>query len=601
MRTAFPLLFFLMTTMALGQKSEELIPKEAVTVFSINNVEVINKISVDQLISYDFMDEIHQELFDGSTDNKSLKDAGIDFDSRINIFYGKNPFFEVSGFTFGIKNEAALFKVFDDFEPLNTPFPDAKIYGSFFNNLVIKNQSALLIRIEPIESFVLTITDSIWFSRGNVSPYYNGFDEDWEDLSDEELIKQDLQFDLNEKNYNELRDSVQFDLQTKYTEEVMQGLLKDHLNLVGSAPQFKAVLEHPVAGVFYMDNERNFDRAKNLWYIKTVLPTLYLDIQELYEGNVITGDLVLNEQSIDFNLTASYSEPLGSIYMEMNDAKFDKKIGRYIKKDQSAYFTYNINFEKAYEKAYEVVIPILSKEKNVELSLNVLMLKLANEYINKDALFDTYKGTLFGTFNGVKKVKTRKIEFFYNEDTFEYGERETDAEEDMPIFTIGFTTARPDVPELILQHLSDVTSRFEKSEHYWVYQKAIFDSAPLYMINADGLFILTNDQDLAENHYDGYGKEGLSKKELKAISKGGTMSGVADLKAVASQFPIDFLAPEQQPLMESLKGKSGRMALKSGETTLDHTKLSLSYTFEGEENAGKHLLDMLNTLYLITK
>jgi hypothetical protein len=444
------------------------------------------------------------------------------------------------------------------------------------------------------------MTDSIWFSRGNLSPYYQGFDQN-EAFSDDELMSQDISYELLEKNYNELRDSIQYVLQHQYLSEVFRGLFQDGKSLYSLSQPFRDVLLHPVAGVFYMDNERNFDRAKNLWYLKSVLPSLYLDIQELYQGNIITGDLVLGAQSIDFNITASYSEPLGSIYLEMNDAKFDKHIAKYIKEDQSAYFTYTINLEHAYNKAYEIVLPLLEKEKNIDLSMNVLTLKLANAFINKDAVFDAYKGCMFGTFNGVKKVKTRKIEFFYNEETFEYGERETDAEEEMPIFTLGFTTGRPDVPELILEHLSTITSNFEKTPTYWVYNKAIFDAAPLYMINTDGLFILTNDEDLAKNHPGGYGKAGLSNNTLKTIKKAGSMSGFANLKAVANQFPADFLLPEQVPLMESLQGKSGTMSLRSGKTTLKNTEISLSYGFESSEDSGKHLLDMLNTLYLLTK
>jgi hypothetical protein len=600
MKYVLPILSCLFITIGFSQQSESLIPKEAVTVFSINNVELLDKIGVDELIKYDFMDEIHQELFDGSTDNKSLKDAGINFDQRLNIFYGKNLRYEVSGFTFGIKDKGALFKVFDDFDAINSPYPGAEAYGSFFNNLAIKGNNGLLIRVEPIESYVLEVTDSIWFSRGNLSPYYNAFELD-DEISEEELLSQDLAFDAIEKNYNELRDSVEFMIQKAYLSEVLSGLLIKGDNLINTSPAFRELLLHPVAGVFYMDNERNFDRAKNLWYLKTVLPTLYLNIQELYEGNIITGDLLLRDQEIDFNITAKYSEPLGSIYTEMNQIKFDNRICRYIKNDQSAYFAYNINLKKAYEKAYEIVLPMLAKEKNAELSLNVLLLKLANEYINKDALFDTYKGTMFGTFNGIKKVKTRKIEFFYNEQTFEYGERETDAEEDMPIFTLGITTARPDIPELILEHFSQITSKFEKKENYWIYKNAIFETAPLYILNLNGLIICTNDEDLAENHHLGYGTERIDKRQIKALKAGGSLNASIDLKSVASQFPLDFIAPEQQPLMESLKGKSGKLILKSNETSKEQTTMSVVYSFDEKEFAGKHLLDMLNTLYLLTK
>jgi len=75
-----------------AQQSEMLVPKEASTVFSINNINLLKKMSLDKLVTYDFMEEIHQELFDGSTSGKTLKDAGLDFDQRLNIFYGKTDF-----------------------------------------------------------------------------------------------------------------------------------------------------------------------------------------------------------------------------------------------------------------------------------------------------------------------------------------------------------------------------------------------------------------------------------------------------------------------------------------------------------------------------
>jgi len=80
------LFFYLLIVISFSfsaQNSETLIPKDAVTVFSINNINLLQKISIDELISYEFMEEIHQELFDGSTSGKTLKDAGLDFDQKI--------------------------------------------------------------------------------------------------------------------------------------------------------------------------------------------------------------------------------------------------------------------------------------------------------------------------------------------------------------------------------------------------------------------------------------------------------------------------------------------------------------------------------------
>lgn len=103
--------FISIYTLFSAQKSETLIPKDAVTVFSINNINLLQKISIDELISYEFMEEIHQELFDGSTSGKTLKDAGLDFDQRFNIFMVNliNVSFQASPLELKIKNKCFLY------------------------------------------------------------------------------------------------------------------------------------------------------------------------------------------------------------------------------------------------------------------------------------------------------------------------------------------------------------------------------------------------------------------------------------------------------------------------------------------------------------
>ena len=165
------LLVLILNNLTLFAQSEKLIPQNAVTVFSINNLNLLQKISMDELVKYDFMEEVHQELFDGSTSEKTLKDAGIDFNQRLNVFYGKSDNYELSGFTFGVKNSTSLFEVFDDFTEIYSNYSDVRQYGSFFNNLIIKDNTALLVRIEPSTESIDAQTDSIWYERGNEYPF----------------------------------------------------------------------------------------------------------------------------------------------------------------------------------------------------------------------------------------------------------------------------------------------------------------------------------------------------------------------------------------------------------------------------------------------
>ncbi len=608
----------LLTGHIFSQFSEDLIPKEAVTVFSVNNIKLLQKISIDDLVKYEFMEEVQQELFDGSTSNKTLKDAGLDFDQKLNVFYGKTEDYEISGFTFGIKDKEQLFVVFDDFEKLESPFEGVEFYGSFFNNLIIKDASALLVRIEPTEERIADKTDSIWYSRGLEYPWINyvsdpGLEEDFIDELPEEsdmeyydLSVDDVpiidEMDPNQKNYFELRDSVQMEMQAELLKNLCEDLLVSHINLKTADPRFAQQLTHESEGVFYLDNSRNIQKANGLWYFQTMFPNLYDDIREIYNENVLLGDLLLNDNNIQFVMDAKYGEKLGSIYEKMNDSKFDKNVIKYIPKSNTAYFTYNVNMREAYEQAYKIIMPMLQDKRDPQISANVLTLELINEFVNKDALFGTYKGSMFGTFNGIKKVKTTKIVFDYDEETFEYSETEEEAEEDMPIFTIGFTTERGDIPMKVLKHLSRLTSRFKDMGEYWVYEDAILGAAPLYMISKNGLFIFTNDEDLALNHSSGYGAEGISKKDAKKSKKSGFMYAQIDWANAIDRFPRDFFNARQNEIIDAMRGKTGIMELTSSKTSINGTQFNLEYNYQGSfENSGKYLLDLLNSLYVITK
>ncbi|MGV3612934.1 MAG: hypothetical protein ACO1N0_18385 [Fluviicola sp.] len=612
-----------------GQKSEDIIPKDAVTVFSLNNITILQKVSMDELVSYDFMTELQSELFDGSTQGKTLKDAGIDFNQKMNIFYGKNPEFEISGFTFGISDKEKLFSVFDDFDRKESLVAGTEYYNNYFNHLMIQGNVGLLIRVDTDQGKLTEITDSIWVSRGFELPWMEDeyYDEEQMDTYDEEELTDDdptmneegdeveeiIEEEVDEtpiavdetsdlfKNYYELRDSIESEYSRKRLLLITEELFAQKINLKGKDARLAAQLTHTSDGIFYLDNSRNFKNTNSLFYLQAMFPDLYKDLNDLYTGNVMLGDIVLNAKSIDLKVEANYGDGLGSIYEELNSAKFDKNVLKYIPKNNTGFFTYKIDLKKGYEKAYEVIMPILSEEKNARISANVLTIELLNDFINTDEVFNTYKGSMFGTFNGIKRVKTKRVEFFYDEETFEYGEKEIEAEEDMPIFTLGFTTGRPDIPNKILKHMARITSQFKNMGDYWVYEEAILNSVPLYMINKNGLFIFTNDEDLAKNHSNGYGTDAISGTPAKNAAKSGSMYAYMNLGDMISRLPETILNDHRFDVLASMKGKKGEVEVISTKTTRQKTTYNLTYRFDGTfDNAGKYLLDLVNTAYLVS-
>ena len=605
----FFLYFFLVISSLLySQKSESLVPKDALTVFSINNINLLQDISLDELINYEFMEEIHQELFDGSTAGKSIKEAGINFDQKLNVFFGKANKCQISGFSFGIKDKKQFFTAFDDFSSLTYPnLNGIDIYSSFVNNLIIKDDIALLIRVEPDMPYVHQLTDSIWYARGLENPfeYQDSLDELIlnEKIFDEEIDAQilfpDASSDPNEKNYYELMDSIISVLQNENLINILDELFIKNINLLESNPHFKSQLNHTVEAVFFLDNSQNYS-SDEIWSPLFILPILNKDLKDLFSGNIILGDIFIIENKVEFDFKILYNDKLGGIYQELSDSKFDSKVIKYIPESSTAYFTLNLNLSKGYEKAFKIIMPLFEKSTDTEVAKKALTIELFNEFVNKEALFGTCKGSMFGYFNGIKKIKTKKIEFVYDEN-LEYIAQTAEAEEDMPIFTFGLSIERDDIPEKILKHIVKENQKVVNMGNYWRYDNAILDAAPIYLISRNSLFLITNDEDLAINNVNGYGNKSISYSKIKKAMSSNFIYSFVDMETTLNRFPLEVLGPEENQAIQSLLGKTGVIELKSNKPTNKSANMKLIYSnFEGEK-AGIHLLDLINSIYVVSK
>lgn len=611
-------------TFVYSQQSEDLIPTNAISVFSINSSNLLQKISLNDLVKYDFMEDIHQELFDGSTSGKTLKESGIDFDEKFNVFFGKGQRYEVSGFTFGVANEDQLFVVFDDFEQQKSDYDGTELYNSYFNHLVISESTGIMIRVTANYKFIQELTDSLWMARGNDYPWYNNayyesveetveaartveFTEDMETAENtvtptENPTLPEADEDPTQNNYFELRDSLEMVYNDAFLKEVLDDLFIKKNNLKKSSALFSNQLTHESEGTFYFDNSR-YNRLGRYNYYRPFYSSLYRYIDELYEKNTIVGDIVLNDGSINLEVDANYNEKLGSIYTKMSSAKFDKNVLKYIHKDNRTFFTYNINLREAYEQAYKIVTPLLEESENERALETLISLEIFDEFANKDALFDTYRGSMFGCYSGIQKVKTKKIVFDYDDETFEYTEREEEAEEDMPIFTIGFSSKNAAFSEKILKRIETISRKeIYKKGNVWIIEKGMMDAAPLYIIVKNELFIFTNNEDLAINHSDGYGADALSKTLSKKAKNSPFLFGYADLGKAIEELPSGLFNSKENELVELLKGRSGQVEITSSDISSEKASFNLDYTFDGEnEDAAIYILDLINSLYVNLK
>ncbi len=630
MKIKFIFTFLLFTTVLFGQNSENLVPKDAASVFSINNISLFQKISLDELVKYEFMEEVQQELFDGSTSGKTLKESGFDFDQKFNVFYGNGDDYEVAGFTFGIADKAMLFEVFDDFQPMESEYPGVEFYISYFNRIAIKGNAGVLYRVTPNDRFVNDITDSVWYANGNEYPWYDDFYDEinWDEFEEEQT--EEVEFfdemeieentsnpietedeelpaasaDPTEKTYYEFRDSIELMLQLQFLKKVNDELFIEGKSLISEDKRFAARLSNTAEGTFYIDNSRTIRKDYDIRYMRLHYPTLYNDLYEVYKDNLITGELTITDHSIEMHMDANYGEKLGSIYEKLTDTKFDKKFFNYVHKDNSGFFTYRVNLRAAYEQAYDVIVPILEREaeNTKDMAYSLLLIEIMDEFLNKDAIFDTYKGGMFASYSGIKKVKTKKVIFDYDDETFEYTEQTVEAEEDMPIFTTGFSTYRSDIASKLLARICKIAPNWTKHENYIEIENGMLNAAPLYLIVNDGIFIITNNEDLAINNPKGFGANSLAKATQKKALKSGVAYSYIDLGKAIESIPKSLFSDRENELIDITRGKTGSLEFTSSGTSRNKTSFNLTYNFEGEyDSSGTYILDLINSMYVIAK
>jgi hypothetical protein len=183
----------------------------------------------------------------------------------------------------------------------------------------------------------------------------------------------------------------------------------------------------------------------------------------------------------------------------------------------------------------------------------------------------------------------------------DYISQSTDAEEDMPIFTFGFSIDRTDIPEKVFKHLERSNLKIVNMGNYWRYDNAILDAAPLYMISKNGLFLFTNDEDLAINHSQGYGDKSISHSNIKKAMNSNLIYASVDVGTSLTLFPVDLLGAKENQLIESLRGKTGIIELKTTKAKKKNANMQLVYSDFSDDQTGKHLLDLINAIYVASK
>jgi hypothetical protein len=121
------------------------------------------------------------------------------------------------------------------------------------------------------------------------------------------------------------------------------------------------------------------------------------------------------------------------------------------------------------------------------------------------------------------------------------------------------------------------------------------------MICKNGLFLFTNDEDLAINHSQGYGNKSISYSTLKNAMINNMIYASVDVGKTLKSFPVDLLGAKENQIIESLRGKTGIIQLKTTKAKKKNANIQLTYSDFSDNQTGKHLLDLINAIYVASK
>ncbi|MEO9258657.1 MAG: hypothetical protein ABI207_09760 [Crocinitomicaceae bacterium] len=581
------------------QTSKDLIPSSAFVAVGVNSPVILKSASVEEIQRYEFMNEVMKDLFGEKYAGKNLGNIGVDFSQSLYYFYGLDSVVNYFGICFKANDIKTVEKWsrLDEKEIKKSKQAGWVIKSDKYNYFLTKGDLVVMLNIRPDYGIVFEEADKLV----GAEPEYP---EIWEDNGyGDTIMTYDYSDDAIQQKYWERRDKVEDSLSNIYKDIELKRIITD-LNagktLIKSSATFAKLSASSNATFIYYDLEKTIRSIAPNTVQKELGNGAYDYLMSLYEKYEMNFTTQINDKSLSATLDATYNKKMGEILTSILDQKPSEKLMAVIPPKAIGTMVFNFNLEHAFDEANEFSSDLLSEKVRSSgvMGLGYTTWQVATEFIDKDKLFATFKGNIFATFNGLKKVKYTAIESDWNEETYEYRDTEVVRTDDFPVFTFGFATDRPEVLEKIISLVKKTADlEIEGADGNYVIRKAIIHALDLYLVNRNGVLVVTNDEEYRDNLINGT-VEKLSPEKLAEITAAGNMYAEFDFHRF---FPIldsvDGVKNSDRQLFAKLSELMGVFKVKTTLVSKNEMKVAYNYTFEQDKNGLHHILNVINTIY----
>lgn len=611
------------------------IPDSCSYVVNFDLARITTTIAVDEADKFEFIKTITENYLQLNPKAVSLKNVGINYSGHAAFFSGATQANSFSGTIVPIHDEKLFINKTVGDNLIRQALLKSGVFVEGPKMYLIHDGFFIAATVTAAEQLAFNVADSLFDANGWEKPFRwdfwseGGFDfeesevfikeEEYieespieEEIYEEEVVEEVIEEESEEITVDELMEEV-----IEFTDDLRYYEIKDSILFVLSEKQalhFSEVLKSRKNKL--LENSKHFRKAMS----RASDVTLFLNTTSVYANNTypysvrrnpfLTGlDSYLQNtwQAGYMNFTSTgmtidwlnhVGEKMTKVVTAMSKSKIDKKLLNYIPASTNGFMVLNMNTQSAYNEAKKIYLPMLDQSEDPNMMLASAIWSLIDEIIDEEALFDLYYSKAFVSYNGIRDMVVQKTTYDYDEETFEYEERQETGIERIPAITFGMATTRGYLVTKFMNAMAaQENGAVTKEEGYYKMKSGPIPGVTFYLMVQGDIIILTNEQDIIRNNSKGYGKNALSGTQAKKAGNAKLMYAHVNLENLPQELTELITNPSDRKFIRALSEKPGYIALEMGDMGKSSYALKATYTYHGKQKSGAHyLMEVLNLM-----
>jgi hypothetical protein len=416
--------------------------------------------------------------------------------------------------------------------------------------------------------------------------------ESEEETIEKETIEEEELGESMEEKYERIMDSVKTAEKARLKKDFYKNS-SDGNGLYKSNEDFKNTMSVASDASFYLDPSKMNDYNDDLFRYNPMLGYS----RQLSNNVWQSAHMNMTKEGMNIEWLTHGDEKVMQVTKAAMNKNFNEDLIKYIPSYSQGVAAYNMNMLGAYEEIKKLYMPVLDKSEKPEYLLASAIWSTIDEIVDESAVAELYGANMILSYNGMKEMTLVKTTYDYDEETFEYTDREEEYQDLIPIMTWAISTEKAYLLEKYMKAAcAYADEEIVKHKGYYEIKKGPMGGTPFYVVVKEAMIIVTNDKSLVQDHLNGYDKS-IDKEIARSIKETKLVYANMDMEQMPDDLMTFSANKNDREFIEAMKDKTGKMELKMAEVTDDYQKMTATFRYsKNYKNGMFYLLDIIDTM-----